>query len=45
MGASQGRPTLVATNIKHAQDAPNTSTQNICSLGDVSGGFTYIDKT
>ena len=26
--ASQGRPTLVATNIRHPQDASNTSTQN-----------------
>ena len=44
MRASQGSPTLVATNIRHRQDASNASTQNPCLLGDVSGSFTYIDK-
>ena len=40
----KGRPTLVATSIRHPQDTSNTSTQNPWPLGDVSGGFTYIDK-
>ena len=44
MRASQGRPTLVDNSIRHPQDTSNTSTQNPCPLGDVSGGFTYIDK-
>ena len=44
MRPSQGRPTLVATSIRHPQDASNTSTQNPYPLEDVSGGFAYIDK-
>ena len=43
--ASQGHPRLLATSIRHPQDALNTSAQNPCPLGDVSVGFTYIDNT
>ena len=43
--ATQGHPRLLATSIRHPHDAPNTSAQNPCTLGDVSVGFIYIDKT